>query len=178
MKRTLWEKCAAFHGHECGGLTIGYKVSLYAVKLMGLEQDETGCAAGWEDLICIAENKACSVDAVRVILGCTEARGNLLFDLTDRQVYTVFNRRTREAYRFTLRRRPEEIGREASFAYYQSKEPEEMFDAERVRIPFPEATQGEYTCVSCGEIAPASWIRFAEGRPYCLDCFAERGEEN
>ena len=28
--KELWEKCAAFHGHVCGGLTIGYKAALYA----------------------------------------------------------------------------------------------------------------------------------------------------
>ena len=28
--KELWNKCAAFHGHVCGGLTIGYKAALYA----------------------------------------------------------------------------------------------------------------------------------------------------
>ena len=23
--KALWKKCVEFHGHECGGLTIGYK---------------------------------------------------------------------------------------------------------------------------------------------------------
>ena len=27
---TNWEKCVAFHGHACGGLTIGYKAACYA----------------------------------------------------------------------------------------------------------------------------------------------------
>ena len=30
-KEKLWERAADFHGHVCGGLTIGYKASLYAV---------------------------------------------------------------------------------------------------------------------------------------------------
>ena len=30
---TAWEKCVAFHGHECGGLTIGYKAAEYAMEL-------------------------------------------------------------------------------------------------------------------------------------------------
>ena len=25
MKIKTWADCAEFHGHECGGLTIGYK---------------------------------------------------------------------------------------------------------------------------------------------------------
>ena len=32
MEKTIWEKCVAFHGHECGGLTIGYKAALYAIS--------------------------------------------------------------------------------------------------------------------------------------------------
>ena len=32
-----WNDCVAFHGHECGGLTIGYKASLYAIELLKLE---------------------------------------------------------------------------------------------------------------------------------------------
>ena len=31
-----WEDCVAFHGHSCGGLTIGYKAALYAMELLEL----------------------------------------------------------------------------------------------------------------------------------------------
>ena len=41
MNTELWDKCKAFHGHECGGLTIGYKAALYAIKLLDLKTDET-----------------------------------------------------------------------------------------------------------------------------------------
>ena len=38
-KKELWEKCVAFHGHECGGLTIGYKAALYAADLLELTKE-------------------------------------------------------------------------------------------------------------------------------------------
>ena len=41
MERKLWKKCVKFHGHECGGLTIGYKAALYAVKLLNLQQQDS-----------------------------------------------------------------------------------------------------------------------------------------
>lgn len=41
MITKLWDKCKAFHGHECGGLTIGYKAALYAIKLLDLKTEET-----------------------------------------------------------------------------------------------------------------------------------------
>ena len=46
--RELWKKCAAFHGHECGGLTIGYKAALYAIRLLDLAFSED------EQVVCIA----------------------------------------------------------------------------------------------------------------------------
>lgn len=39
--RALWNKCAQLHGHECGGLTIGYKAALYAVRLLKLDLNDT-----------------------------------------------------------------------------------------------------------------------------------------
>ena len=54
-KKALWEKAAAFHGHVCGGLTIGYKAALYAIELLGLEFSDD------EQVVCISENDACGV---------------------------------------------------------------------------------------------------------------------
>ena len=64
--KVLWEKCAAFHGHVCGGLTIGYKAALYAIELLDLSFSED------EQVVCITENDACGVDAIQVILPSAE----------------------------------------------------------------------------------------------------------
>ena len=69
------EKCVAFHGHECGGLTIGYKAAIYAEKLLNITFSED------EDVVCISENDACGVDAIQVLLGCSVGKGNLLFHM-------------------------------------------------------------------------------------------------
>ena len=62
-KKELWEQCAKFHGHVCGGLTIGYKAALYAMELLELGFSED------EEVVCISENDACGVDAIQVVLG-------------------------------------------------------------------------------------------------------------
>ena len=59
--RELWKKCAAFHGHECGGLTIGYKAALYAIRLLDLAFSEG------EQEVGIAENDACGIATGPVI---------------------------------------------------------------------------------------------------------------
>ena len=175
-KKMIWEKCAEFHGHECGGLTIGYKAALYVVELMHLQMDESGCVSSDEEIVCVTENDACSVDAIRVILGCNEKKGNLFHHLTGKQAYTVFNRKTRESVRILLKARPEGMSREESFAYYQSKESCEMFEVVPVQIALPERGKQEesFVCARCGETAGADWIRFVDGKPLCLDCFAEQ----
>ena len=60
-----WQDCVAFHGHECGGLTIGYKASLYAIELLNLEFSAD------EQVVCIAENDACGIDGHHIVLGIT-----------------------------------------------------------------------------------------------------------
>lgn len=49
--KVLWQKCAEFHGHVCGGLTIGYKAALYAIELLNLalaDNENHGCLSSDE----------------------------------------------------------------------------------------------------------------------------------
>lgn len=48
-EKKLWEKAAAFHGHVCPGLTIGYRAALYAIDLLGLTFSDD------EQVVCITE---------------------------------------------------------------------------------------------------------------------------
>ena len=73
-EKKLWEKCAEFHGHVCGGLTIGYKAALYAIELLELTFSED------ERVVCVAENDACGVDAIQVVLGCSVGKGAEITD--------------------------------------------------------------------------------------------------
>lgn len=175
MDKKIWEKCVAFHGHECGGLTIGYKAALYAIDLLGLAPGDGKhdlCISDDEQLVCIAENDACGVDAVQVILGCSVGKGNLLFHLRGKQAFSFYDRATGKSVRLVLKPRPKDMTREESFAYYQACEPKDMFDVGETRIPLPEPARifGSYVCESCGETTGANWIRIQGGRKLCLDC--------
>ena len=163
----LWERCVAFHGHECGGLTIGYKAALYAMELLNLDFSED------EDVVCIRENDACSVDAIQVMLGCSVGKGNLLFHMRGKQAYSFYNRRTGKSVRLVLRPKPEGMTREKSFAYYQGLQPKEMFDIKETAIRLPERARifDSYVCECCGETTGANWIRLAGGKKVCLDCY-------
>ena len=162
-----WQDCAAFHGHECGGLTIGYKASLYAIDLLNLEFSQD------EQVVCIAENDACGIDAIQVMLGCSLGKGNLLFHMRGKSAYSFYNRKTGKSVRLVLKPRPEGITRENSFAHYQNCAPEDMFDVKETTICLPEKAKlfDSYTCACCGEEAGANWIRIVGGKTLCLDCY-------
>ena len=162
-----WKDCVAFHGHECGGLTIGYKASLYAIELLNLEFSTD------EQVVCIAENDACGIDGIQVMLGCSIGKGNLLFHMRGKSAYSFYNRKTGKSVRLVLKPKPEGMTREASFAYYQACKPEEMFDVKETTIAVPETARlfDSYTCDCCGEITGANWIRIAGDRKLCLDCY-------
>ena len=161
----LWEKAAAFHGHVCGGLTIGYKAALYAIQLLDIHFSQD------EELVCISENDACGVDAIQAILGCSIGKGNLLFHMTGKQAFSFYNRKTGKSVRLVLRPRPS-MSREESFAYLQGKTPEELFDVKETRISLPERAHlfRSVSCAVCGEEAAEHLCRLVDGKTVCLDC--------
>ena len=161
-----WQDCVAFHGHECGGLTIGYKASLFAIELLELEFSAD------EQVVCIAENDACGIDGIQVMLGCSIGKGNLLFHMRGKQAFSFYNRKTGKSVRLVLKPKPEGITREEAFGYYQACRPEEMFDVKETTIHLPEKARmfDSYACDCCGEITGTNWIRLYGGKKLCLDC--------
>lgn len=162
-----WNDCVSFHGHECGGLTIGYKASLYAIELLKLEFSAD------EQVVCIAENDACGLDAIQVMLGCSVGKGNLLFHMRGKSAYSFYNRKTGESVRLVLKPRPDGMTKAESFAYYQACKPEEMFEVKQTTIRLPEKARlfDSYVCQCCGEVTGANWIRLCGGKKLCLDCY-------
>ena len=165
--KVLWEKCAAFHGHVCGGLTIGYKAALYAIGLLGLSFSED------EQVVCITENDACGVDAIQVVLGCSVGKGNLLFHMRGKQAFSFYNRANGKSVRLVLKPRPAEMTKDEAFQYYQECSPEDMFEVKKTTILLPERARmfDSYSCECCGEETGANWIRIAGGKKLCLDCY-------
>ena len=163
-----WNDCVNFHGHECGGLTIGYKASLYAIELLNLEFSED------EQVVCIAENDACGVDAVQVMLGCSIGKGNLLFHMRGKQAFSFYNRKNGKSVRLVLKPKPQGMTKAESFAYYQACAPEEMFDVKNTTLTLPEQARlfDSYVCDCCGETTGSNWIRLAGEKKLCLDCYA------
>ena len=165
-KQALWEKAVDFHGHECPGLTIGYRAALYAMELLelGFSKDE--------QVACIAENDACGVDAIQALLSCSVGKGNLLFHMTGKQAFSIYNRKTGKSVRLVLKPK-QGMDRAQSFAYYHACPAEEMFDVKPAPLELPEHARmfDSYVCECCGETAGANWIRLQGGKKLCVDCY-------
>ncbi len=168
-KQSNWDRCVAFHGHECGGLTIGYKAALYAIDLLNLNFSQD------ENVVCVSENDACGVDAIQVLLGCSVGKGNLLFRMRGKQAYNIYERTSGKSVRLVLKQPPVEMSREEHFKYLQDKEPSELFDVKEVTIKLPEKARifSSHICDKCGEKTGNNWIRVQEDQKLCLDCYEQ-----
>ena len=163
---TAWEKCVDFHGHACGGLAIGYNAALLAMDLLDIEFSDN------ESVVCISENDACGVDAIQVMLGCSIGKGNLLFHMTGKQAFNIYDRATGKSVRLVLKPKPAGMTPEESARYYFDHSPQELFDVKPARISLPVHAKifDSYDCECCGEKTGANWIRLVNGKKLCLDC--------
>ena len=164
-----WDDCVAFHGHSCNGLAIGYQAARCAAELLELDFSSD------EELLCIAENDACGIDAIQVLLGCSVGKGNLLFRLRGKQVFHFFRRSDGRSLRLMLKPRPTGLSKEESFRYLMDSAPAALFEAQPSPLPLPETARifRSYPCDGCGEITASAWLRLAEDKKLCLDCYRQ-----
>lgn len=166
INKELWDKCAAFHGHECPGLSIGYRAALYAVKLLDLHFSKD------EEIMCVTENDSCAVDAIQVILGCSAGKGNLLFHVVGKMAFSVYEKNSGRSVRLVLKAMPEGMSRQESFEYLHSQPDEALFDVKPTKIELPEraAMSKSFPCAECGEMTAESKLRVRDGKLICPDC--------
>lgn len=63
------QDCIDFHGHVCGGVSLGYVLANFAMQQLG--------AVRGDDLYARMECQNCLVDAVQCVTGCTTGKKNL-----------------------------------------------------------------------------------------------------
>ncbi len=162
-----FEKCVEFHGHSCPGLAIGVRAAVEAGKLLGIKHSKD------EEIVCVAENDACGVDGIQVLLGCSAGKGNLIFRIRGKQAYSFFNRSTGDSVRLVLKSLPKMENREAKQNYILEAPLDEIFNIKKPDYPLPEEARlfPSIDCEICGESAAEPYIRIENGKKVCLDCF-------
>lgn len=166
-----------FHGHLCPGLVIGYRAARAALERLGVER------ARDEELVCVAENNSCSVDAVQYLAGCTFGKGNLFFRDYGKQVFT-FARRDAAGRAVRVSLRPVGPGpggeapadparaREERIEQFLSLPEEEMFSVEEVALELPGEARilPSVPCEECGEPVMSTRLVEAGDRRLCIPC--------
>ena len=163
----LWNQCAAFHGHICGGLAIGYQAATYAAKLLNLKSSKD------EEVVCITENDACGVDAIQIVLGCTVGKGNLLFRLRGKQAFSFYNRNSGDSVRLVLKPFKKSGTKEEVAEQILNSDPAELFEQTKVKVEVPEHARifTSIECENCHENTAESMIYLEQGKRLCKDCY-------
>ena len=187
-----FKKCAAFHGHICPGLSIGYRASKWAMEWLKENRAED------EEIVAIVETNACGADAVQVLTGCTFGKGNLLFKDHGKQVLTLISRKTGDGVRVALKAGSLELSQEhrqlmdkirnGDATEAEKKKFQELhlkrsrdimentedalFDVRKTHEALPPKAQIEPSepCHRCGEPTMASKLSAKDGMQLCGGC--------
>lgn len=159
-----------FHGHQCPGLAIGYRMATAGIKW--LEEQR----ALDEELVAITENDACGVDALQCVSGCTFGKGNLIFRDWGKQAYTLFSRRTGRGVRVLYHGRgvPESArsDRKTHTDWILSAPLDSMISLTPVEMDEPEPARimESGICGMCGERVMATRLADSTGKTLCIPC--------
>jgi len=162
-----WEDAIKFHGHECGGLTWGYKVAMFALEKLDFDRSSD------EELVAIVENDSCAVDAIQVVTGCTFGKGNLIFLDHGKHVYTFFNRNTGRGIRISRKKgvHIQDIMSAKNEDIFEVREPKEG-------IPKKARIYRSIECSKCGEGTMETRIHILNGDFLCPSCYKENITNN
>ena len=169
-----YEEIIQFHGHECPGLAIGYKMATAAMeRLESLRAED-------EELVAIVENDACGVDALQCVTGCTFGKGNLLFRDYGKHVFTIYCRSSRSGVRVHFHGNgiPEELreNRKALTKWIMSASIDSILSITPASISEPEPARihKSIPCAFCSENVMESRIHQLDGKPACLPCLEKQ----
>lgn len=166
-----------FHGHLCPGLLIGYRAAQAASRALQVGASED------EELVLIAENDSCSVDAFQSMLSTTFGKGNLIFRDYGKQVFTLGERGSGRAVRVALRhdaldaldaRAPGDgtLDRAGKIDRLLHAEEKDLFNINSVRLELPAKARNHATvpCGRCGEGTMETRMIGSGADSFCLPC--------
>ena len=165
-----YSEIVRFHGHECPGLAIGYRMARAAMDALHVERSSD------EEVVAVVENNACGVDALQCVTGCTFGKGNLLFNDYGKRVYTLYSRLTRKGVRVSFHgagiRKDLREDRAALAEYILNAPEEDLLSLTHVVVdePEPARVHNSVPCSICGEAVMETRLRNVSGKPICIPC--------
>ena len=168
-----YREVLAFHGHNCPGLAMGYRMATAALHL--LKEDH----AVDEEIVAVTENDACGVDALQCVSGCTFGKGNLIFKDYGKHTYTLFSRNSGRGVRVHFHGRgiPENVreDRQMLSEWILSAPVEKILSLREVSVEEPEKARirDSLICDFCGEMVMENRTRMVNGKTSCIPCALE-----
>ncbi len=174
LDEKYWDKAAAFHGHKCPGLAIGFKAVEGALVELGISAENLPAID--EEIACVVENDACGVDAVQALMGCTYGKGNLIPRLRGKMAFTFFVRGGGPSVRLCLKAdvwdHEDVVGSQAQQEFLISHPYTDLFDISQPSYGDPEMARhfNSQRCSMCGESTAEYFLRLQNRKPVCPDC--------
>ncbi len=192
---TFFESAFFIHGHLCGGMPLGFRAGVAALKALGVER-ELNMAKQVLVETATGHGAVCFADGVQLATGCTFGKGLVERTGYGKWALTLVDRSDGRAVRVAVR--PEVV--QASFAspFVQQRKqgvaatdvPIELSrpliekllgrpEGELVEIsevfdyPLPAAKKATFTlvrCAVCGEAVAENRARLKDGQPVCIPC--------
>ncbi len=157
-----------FHGHECPGLGIGYRMATAAMKRLEMMRAED------EEIDAIIENNACGADALQCVTGCSFGKGNLVYNDYGKHVYTLYSRKTGKGVRvsYTNRQIPAGLSREQMINFLMKAQDAEILIVSEVTVKEPEPARifKPFPCDICGENVMETRLREMDSKKVCIPC--------
>jgi iron complex transport system ATP-binding protein len=165
------KKAGDYHGHICGGIILGTKMTLAALKALGMDPGVKN-----KNLIVFAEIDRCMTDAVQVITGCSLGHRSLKHVDYGKFAATFLNQDTGKALRATIKESFSTDGPVEKVAQKVAcMSDEELVILQEVTVDLPETDlpgqpKKKAYCSRCGERIMDGREVSKENKSFCRSC--------
>jgi len=170
----LFNKAKKFHGHVCGGIVLGTRLTIAGMRELGMNPHQEN-----HNLIVYLEIDRCGADAVQAITGCSLGHRNLKHKDYGKFAATFVDIGTRKAVRVSVHeknRAARDTLEKDELIRVLGEIPEtEILKIEHVRMDIPDDDipgfpHGKAVCSICGENVMDNRHIVVEGKPMCKNC--------
>jgi formylmethanofuran dehydrogenase subunit E len=164
-------KAGTFHGHVCAGIALGTKITLAALKYLGLDPE-----IKTKNLIVYTEIDRCMTDAIQSITGCALGRRSLKYVDYGKFAASFVNLATGKAVRATvLEHFSSEDTAEATILKISQIPEDKLVTLQEVTLKIPEndlpgPPRVKVVCASCGETVVDGRHVVKNGKTLCRAC--------
>jgi formylmethanofuran dehydrogenase subunit E len=165
------KKAGDYHGHICAGIALGTKMTLAAMKALGMDPSVKN-----KNLIVYAEIDRCMTDAVQVITGCSLGHRSLKYIDYGKFAATFVNLETGKALRATIKESFDSHGPIEEVTKNVAQTPDnELVILQEVEIKLPETDlpgppKARAYCSICGERIMDGREVSSDGKTVCRPC--------